>query len=260
MKIRASTKIAIGSAVVVALAYFGYQAIARWQVDTTKFAPIAPGRVSLIAIAPGQGYRIIVANQVAQIGELSDPSQLKNRDFDPDSADTTNRKRIPMRELLECLQGKESAVGPFVMSLNDLNRDDLPPEGIVWTAEDIRKALDGDKALAQKLQHDTNANLDGTFPPYVSKNAIFNAMIIDSPVRVRVQIAGQERTLTGRIQEEFQTQALRQVSAQFADKHHVSDAMIQGVYESTVKEFLNKSGASLRAELEDRMNTSRLQA
>lgn len=264
MKFRASTKIAVGVVALAAAGYYGYQFFAASQVDRAQFAPIAPGRVNLVAVSPEAGYRIIVANRIAQLGELSDPRQIGSRDFDPEESQTINRKRVPIRELLQCLQGKAEAAGPMVMAMNDLIREDLPPDGIVWKAEDIRKALDGDVALAQKLQRDVNANLDGTFPSFIRESAVFGGLILDLPVTIQVQVAGKPTQLTGRIQEEFRTDAMVQLERQFDKDRFVegeeySKAVLAESYVRLVRKIESEGGNRLRQELSDRIDPARLQ-
>ena len=75
---------------------------------------------------------------------------------------TLKKKKVPLKEMIETLQEKGSAVGPFVAVLNDMKPDDIAPKAIDWTKADIDKALAGDPKLKQKLQEDLNTNLDGT--------------------------------------------------------------------------------------------------
>jgi hypothetical protein len=104
MKIRSSTKIAVGFVVLVVGGYFGRQIITDQMIMNEKFSPIAPGRVNLVGIDAGAGYRIITANFMAQLVEASGDFDSK----DSDSGGATEgaiKKRVPIKELLQTLQG-----------------------------------------------------------------------------------------------------------------------------------------------------------
>lgn len=159
---RSSTKLAIGFAIVAGGGLYGYDFAMHRAIMGEHFEPVKPSQVNLVGINAGAGFKIIVANQMAQLVEASD--QFQGQESDGEGATSGSiKKRIPIREMLEVLKGNQDALGPFLMKVNDKDENDSwPPIRVEWTAERVRKALDGDKAEEAKLVHDLNINLDGT--------------------------------------------------------------------------------------------------
>lgn len=232
MKLSPSTKIAIGFAALIAGGYAGYNVYASYAVDRLVFADLKPGRANLVAVSPGMGYKIIVANQIAQLAEL------KNQDFgapDPDTnaqaeEETTNRRRIPIREMLQALQGSESALSTVVMSLNEIKDSRLPPVRVLWSAADVRKAIEGDPALKKKLERDLNIGLDGRPPAYVDLNALENGIVLQNPVPVRVRVGSEEKTLVATVLEPYLPRLMDAVTQRYAEKPDPTPEMIKGFY------------------------------
>src|SRR5689334_18042625 len=105
-KTRSSTKILIGFVLVVAGAYFGYGFVSGLMVDRMKFAPLAPGSVNLVGVDTRAGYYVIVANQVAQLvrGSMGEFKPGEHQE-----TDDSQKKRVPIREMLKSLQGDAEA-------------------------------------------------------------------------------------------------------------------------------------------------------
>jgi hypothetical protein len=185
-RIRSSTKIAIGFVVVIFAGWAGYRAWSNFMVSNIKLGPITPKQINLVAISPGAGYRILVANGIAQLAEISGGFDAPNPEDLNESTDIVSAKKIPLREMLESLQGNQKGLDGFVMRINDIKEDDLPKEAPVWTAEDIHKAIGGDKNLQGKLEHDINMGLDGTPPNRVLASACINGIVIDTPVPIEI--------------------------------------------------------------------------
>ena len=229
MKIRSSTKIAIGFTVLVAGSIYGYDYAMRKAIMSEHFTPAIPGNVNLVGINAGAGFKILVVNEMAQLVQASDKFQGAEAQ-DSGATEGAIKKHIPIREMLEVLKGNEKALGPFIMKVNERDENDgWPPIRIIWTAERLRKALDGDKAEEQKLVHDLNMNLDGTPLPTLVRSSLENGIIIDKPIPVKVAIGGKPTTVIGRFQEPYKPIMLQTVEKRYADKQVTIDT-IRGYY------------------------------
>jgi hypothetical protein len=229
MKIRSGTKIAIGFVVLIAALYVGYLKITEWMIMGEKFDPVTPGRVNIVGIAPGAGYRIVVANSIAQLVQTS--SEFGGNESDEGGAtEGAIKKRLPIKELIQTLQGNQEALGRFIGILNDIKEDDTwPTVRVVWKAEDIQKALDGDEALEAKLVQDLNMKLDGTPLSTLRPTSLENGIMVDYPVPVRIERGGKTETLVGRIQAPYKPRMMRTVEKSYEDKN-VDRAMQAGYY------------------------------
>src|SRR5512144_2906444 len=119
MKIRSSTKIAIGLAAIVFVGFVGYNLITGYLADQAKFPPVTPGRINFVGIDPGSGYRIIVANNIAQLVQASDEFHATETEGGG-AEEGAIKKRLPIKELIQSLQGNEEALGRFIMILNEI--------------------------------------------------------------------------------------------------------------------------------------------
>ncbi len=115
------------------------------------------------------------------------------------------------------------------MFLNELSPDDLPTNPIIWTPEDLTKALDGDPTLRQKLERDINTKLDGTPLDGFSINSVIESIVLAVPVPVEVTIKGEKRTLTATVLEQFQTRFAAQVAKRFTERFRTNEQLI-GLY------------------------------
>jgi len=240
MKLRAPTKIAIGTVAAMASVWFGYQIWATIQVDSVTFAPVEPGRVNLLAVDPGAGYRIKVSNQVAQLEEMAN-ADFSAPDMATGQADTNSRRRIPIREMLASLNGDAKSLSYVVATLNDMKESSLPPVRINWTAEEIRRALAGDPAIVAKLTRNLNVRLDGTPLGEVRPAAIENGIVVSVPVPVQVNVKGKPVTLTATILLPFLPTFAKQVTNRYAEKADVTNSMILGFYREEAQRVLTKA-------------------
>lgn len=183
-----STKIALGFIGISAGAYFGYNWWAAREVDGLVFAPLTPGKVNLIGIRAGGGYKIVVQNRIA-ILQISD-SQAEEFESPDDSArssdDATSKQRVPMKELIGALRGDKGALSKFVAILNEVKDSDLPPVKVYWDASDIQKALDGDAGLRARLASDLGVDLKGAPLAKLRYNSLMNGIVVRVPVMVDV--------------------------------------------------------------------------
>ncbi|MFN3729775.1 MAG: hypothetical protein ACK4XJ_08710 [Fimbriimonadaceae bacterium] len=257
-----STKMAIGLAVTVGAAWFGWNFISDRLAFQQKFDAIEPGRVTLLGINRRSGYRIIVANQVAQLVKVSDTRFGAPTDRDESQSDDSGPKtRLPLRALMKTLQGDTEALSELITVLNEIRTDDIPPDPVIWTAEDVRKAIDGDSELMKKLEEDLNMKLDGTPLDYVRPSAIFDGIVLKLPVEVKIpQPDGTSKTMTGYVLENFKTRLhlnlYRELASELFD-----DAMIAGKYRNLARQvFENPSlKQNLAQTLAQQIDPKRLQ-
>ncbi|MBX3118038.1 MAG: hypothetical protein KF784_03165 [Fimbriimonadaceae bacterium] len=261
-KIRPATKIAIGFVVIVVALFFGYRSYNVWRVSGLSFEPIAPARVNLVGVDTGVGYHIVVANNMAQLVRGANPGMKHDTDYNAESsAQDAEKKRVPMRELLESLQGNEKSLSRFVMVMNDLNEGELPPQPAIWKAEDIRKALDGDAELIAKLQHDLNVKLDGTPMDTMTVKAVEEGIVIDAPVVVNVQVGNTKKAITARILQSYTPTFIQNVQRRYQGKNYTVDQIV-GYYSAMAKDILEARTPkeNVRGSLEANISEARSKA
>lgn len=204
--------------------YFGYQAYAHKMIDGKVFPEIAPGKVTLLGIdAGGDGYKIVVSNGVAQLiqtpkGPFEAPDMSAGGG---DDADATDKRHVPLKEMVQSLQGNSEALSELVTQMNDdlrKYREDIYPNATVWKAEDLSKAIAGDKDLTKKLVHDTNANLDGTPADFINTGALYSGITIDLPVPVNVLVRGEQKTLVAHVKIPYRAEFTKKVEKDLNDK------------------------------------------
>jgi hypothetical protein len=231
----ASTKLVVVTGLIVAVLYFVWNFGTSAWILGKHFAEIAPGRVSLIGIRNTGNFKIVVANQLAQLVEAKEGALSNDEGGASDTGGETEgaiKKRIPVKEMLLALQGDEAALSQFVSKLNDFDpNESWPTVRVVWKAEDLRKALDGDPALLKKLVNDLNVKLDGSPLPYFTISALENGIVVDTPVKVKVMVGAEERTMTARIQRPFTSNFARAVTKDLEKKVELSNDEARGYYE-----------------------------
>ncbi|MBN8690666.1 MAG: hypothetical protein J0L72_07715 [Armatimonadetes bacterium] len=240
-KIKPSYKLFAGAVGVFVTGYLAWNGYAAFQLNGVVLDPMTPTRVSLIAIRPDAGYKIIVANQMAQLIETSSiGSQASDTDINTDvSGDTSSRKRLPVKELLGSLQGDQKALGDFIMRINDIDRNDFGPEAPVWTSENIQKAIDSPGPLRTKLEDDLNVRLDGTPLDHVSMKSVTNGITIDIPVKIAVNGSEPNKVVTARVQSSYKPQLSLDIEDRLQSRSTITDAIIQGEYQAIGREILS---------------------
>ena len=242
MALRHSTKIALGFILITGGAYAGYEVLSTNLAMNETFPVLTPGDVNVVGIDAGAGYRIIVANQMAQLVQASD-NFGGNESSDGGATDGAIKRRVPVREMLNTLKGDSKALGEFVMSLNDMKENDnWPPIRIFWRSEDIQKALDGDKAMVAKLEHDLNIRLDGTPLPTLRIASLQNGIIVDTPVKVTVNLRGKPTDVIGRVFEPYRPRLMRAVEDRYKDKPDVTQEMQMGYYSDEAQKIIKGEG------------------
>jgi hypothetical protein len=228
---RASTKIVIGFAALCAGSYFGYQAYAERELSGLKFSELTPGRVNLVGIDTDKGYKIRVANQMAQLVEGVDYDFASKGSGQEDAAEGTGKRRIPIKELLDTLRGNEASLGRLVMIMNDRQENESwPPRRVYWEEADLRKALAGDKVLERKLVSDLNMELDGTPLPKLRIRSLEDGIIVRAKVPIQVSIKGVEKTLYGTIETPYKPRLMSTVEKSYEDKPNASETDQIGYY------------------------------
>lgn len=215
-----STKIAIGFVIVAALGYFGLRFWSSQMIDGYEFKQIKPGRLNIVGVDVGKGYRIVVQNRVAVL-EMGQGADFDSPDIDVNAEpgeEIGGKRRVPIKELLASLQGDTTALGRFVMIMNEIKESEFPPVRVDWAAEDIERALAGDAQLVEKLQNDLGVDLKGRPLPKLRINALLNGIIVHSPVQVRVSIEGKEQLLTATIMRPFRSRFGGSVEAELKEK------------------------------------------
>ncbi|HEY0868035.1 MAG TPA: hypothetical protein VGE01_11680 [Fimbriimonas sp.] len=247
MKIRSGTKIAVGFLALAAILYFGYQKATESMIMGEKFAPVTPGTVNIVGIDPGAGYRIVVANSIAQLVQGS--TDFEGQEGESEGATSgAIKKRLPIKELIQTLQGNREALGRFIMIINDIREDDTwPTIRVVWKAEDLRKAFEGDAALRAKLERDINMKLDGTPLATLNFVALENGIMVDYPVPIQVNQGGRVQEMIGRVQQPYKPRLLKTVEKQYENKN-VDRAMQAGTYAIEAEKAL--SGDAVREKVQ----------
>ncbi len=241
IRLRPATKIGIAAAIGIVALFAGYRGYNVWRVGGMKFEAIEPSEVNIVGVDPGAGYYIVVANNMAQLVRGANTGSAHEENYDPEStsADDSEKKRVPMRELLESLQGNIKSLGRFVMVMNDLNEEELPPDPALWKAEDLKKALDGDQALLKKLEKDLNVKLDGTPLDAMTVKAVEEGIVIDTPVTVKVQVGHELQSLTARVQESFVPRFIQNLQRRYQDSKNYTVQTIVGFYGAMAKDVLD---------------------
>lgn len=261
---RSGTKIAIGFVAIVAGAYYGYQRVTETMIMGKRFSKIVPGRVNLLGVNAGQGYRIVVQNQIATLNEGgADDFEAPEMSGTGSEADSVSgRRRIPIREMLQGMQGDVEALGRFVMTMNDLRESELPPTRVLWDSADVSKALDGDPALVAKLQEDLGVTLEGTPLPHIRFSSIQNGIVIRSPVQIRMPEHADKPVETALILEPYKPVFAKVVEEQYAEEAEVTSSMILGTLREQAKRLEDEPSLreNVRRALEARVDPTRLQS
>lgn len=252
---RKSGKFVVGALACLAAGWFAMRAWPTLRLKDYKPVPVVPGNINLVAVQKEAGYRIIVSNGIAHLVELGSSEAFTE---EMDRADTHDAARLPIRESLKSLQGDPAALGKLVMSVNKMSEDDLPPTQVLWKAEDVRKALDGDAALVAKLEHDLNTKLDGTPLDTIDLDAILNGIVIDAPVVVKVPMEGQTKAIACRTREVYKSLFAGRIQKIVDERFNLSRESLIGYYKQQASEVMKGRKEDVRKSLESRIDPQRL--
>ena len=238
-KLRSSTKIGAVAVLVAIGGYFGQMALSEAMIGRERFAPVAPGRVNLVGINPGAGYHIVIANDVAQLVVGQGGFGAKETEG-AGATEGAIKKRVPMRELLGVLRGDGSKLGPFVMKMNDQDKEDeWPPIRVDWGKADLDKAIAGDPKLRTKLEHDLNVHLDGSPLATLDRASLENGIFVHSPIELTVNIDGKPTVVRGEVLAPYKPTLVRAVEARYQDKANVNGAMVAGYYTEEARDVMD---------------------
>jgi hypothetical protein len=220
MKLRTPALVLILAAVGAA-GYGGWTLYGEMQLRNTKLDPVAPGKVNLIAVNPGAGYRVIVSNQVAHLAELSDSSG----------------------------------------SRNDIDENDFPPNRVVWDQADVEKALAGDPVLKARLEKNLHTRLDGTPLDSFNLPSLLDGIVLRIPLKMEVTVNGEPKIVETTILEPFMTRFAAQAGRRITAKFQPSEAAILALYREEAANAMGQgkdaNGAAIPATVEDVANSLR---
>lgn len=259
-KPRSSIKVLFGFVAIVAVVYGGWNLYAESQLRQFQFKAIAPSRVSLIAVNTGAGYRITVSNSTAQLvaggnGEFGAPDAR-----DDDDGSGTNKLRIPLRDMLLAMQGDPKATSKLVMSMNRMSADDLPPNPVIWTKEQLEKAINGDAELQKKLESDLNVTLKGMPLSVARESSLEDGIVVEVPVPVTVKVGSEVRTIEARIREPYRPGFAQRVHDRYKMSPNITTDLITANYIVEAKRIQSKEvkPEDVAQILQDRWSVARL--
>lgn len=244
----------ISTAKVAAVGLLGWGAYQGWsayQLQRFEFKPVTPTEVSLIAVSPNSGYRIVVSNSVARLvqgsAQFGAPDQR-----DADAPDEKSQQNIiPIRDMVNGMKGDADGLSNFVMRLNNLDENDLPPVRHVWTEEMLIKALKGDADLKRKLERQLNVTIKGAPLDQIDRDAMEFGIVLDIVVPIKFKIAGKETTVNAHVLESYRPQFPQVVLKSLEDDAKVSD-------ESLLAEYLRQSNVMREKNLQENVAESLL--
>ncbi|MBS1705229.1 MAG: hypothetical protein JST40_05100 [Armatimonadetes bacterium] len=216
MKLRAPVKLALAFAAICGVGFGGYYGFTTAYLSRVQLPALKPGTVNLVFIDPDTGYRLVVANRMARLVSGGTENFEAPEAEKADEGDS-NVVRIPVKEMLDSLNGDTASLSVLVSMMNKLKDEDLPTTRRVWKAEDIRKVLDGDESLRHKLEADLNMTLDGKPLPTLDLVAMDNGIVVDIPVQVKMVVAGKEQIQVARILLPYLPSFMKSVSDSFVE-------------------------------------------
>lgn len=231
MRITGSVKFAAAGLALIVGIWLAWQGYAKFRLAQFEMIDIPPGQsVSLVAVDPGSGYRIIVSNDIASLAEVTGDFTAPT-ERDEGAADVVSQRRLPIREFIQSLQGDEEALGGLVAYLNEeLDPQRLPPTEIVWRAEDITKAIEGDQDLREKLEFDLQVRLDGRPIGRLDLQRMMNGIVLDLPVPVQVPVGDEVREMIARVKEPFDSQFAAEFQNAVGEMLDPSEAVLISTY------------------------------
>ncbi len=221
--------------------WWGYQ---WWLSEAAKHfptPPIPPGRFTLLGLKPNDEYSIYIAGETAFIAVATSGSFAKGDQG-------TIRDRVPTSALVQAKGGNKEALGKLVMRMNkeELEQEDAPTNPKLWLQSDIQKALDGDKALAAKLEADLGMPLrpGGLIPP-LTPAALDNGIAIRLSIPVNYELPGARTMLNAEVDVPFRPEAAKAAEQSLGTKN-LSPSVYLGEYRKRVASSQEDVSLSLR--------------
>ncbi len=232
-----SFKVGLVCAAIAAAIYGGYWAYSEAALANFDAPPIQPGKVTFVALNLGRDYGVRVANSTAQLVQL--PPGAQKFESPQDKSEEGESRRIPIRELLESLQGNVVSLIYLTAVVNKIDLDAIQPGMVHWSEEDILAAISGDAALKSKLEQDLNVALDGTPLDEIRMTNILNGVVIDLKVPVEVSVGGEPKTLIATIPIQYRPRFAKAVGDEFNKRFNPPREFIVGNYQSHAKQVLD---------------------
>lgn len=232
MKLRPTTKMILSVIGIGAAIWLGMEGWALVQTGSASLEPVEPGRVNLIVVDPNTGYSVRVANSVAQLVPVSSTGLGGSAS----GAQEGQSRRLPIRELIASFNGDSKALSYLTESVNDLNQEDDPLSDVVWSADDIRLALEGDPAKKQKLEADLNMHLDGKPLSSVGMYAVRNGITVEVPLSVKVPTL--DKPVGTNIRLRYQPRFCKELVDVIDKRFNPSQGFVVGTYTDQVKKLM----------------------
>jgi hypothetical protein len=239
MKLRPSEKVglmAMGAIVVVWAARSAYSTLSLVGYEPAR---AEPGRVNVIALPREAGYRVIVSNGIAHLVQAGDDEKLEAPENDRQAE--RDAPRLPVRELLQSLQGDADALGKLTMAVNNMSDEAVPPNPVVWPVDDIERAINGDQALRRKLERDLLMTLDGRPLEEFTVASIQSGIVLEIPVPVRVPVGEKFRVVTAKVREPFRTEFATRVETRIAEKFNPPKETLAGIYRDEATQIARRA-------------------
>jgi len=206
---------------VIAGLWFGNQLRVAQVIKTIPTPPIPPGRFTMLGLKPSDHYSILIANQTAFIAIGAGQETFGRGEG---SAAGT---RVPTDDLLKAKGGDAEALAHLIVRLNKLTPEDPPQSPVTWTEADVRKALDGDVELANRLEVDIAYPLSPGRPlPDLSISAIDNGIIVLVEVPVTYEQPGGRRSVIAQVPFYYRPTAANRLAERVATKALGAEASI----------------------------------
>ncbi|MCG9896100.1 MAG: hypothetical protein MH204_11560, partial [Fimbriimonadaceae bacterium] len=255
---RGTLKFILPAVAAMALVFGGLQAWTWWNLRGYEVKPMRPGEITILAVTPGQGYRVIVANRVAQLGEVSESEEGSRGGFGGvDTTSASNLKRIPMRELLQSLDGDGKGLGLLVERMNDTVTPENPASPIVWTEADIRQALAEEGELRRRLELDLQTTLDGRPIAQFSASRVLNGITILTDVPIEVNVGGEVQTVVAKVRQRYQTRLATKVEKEINEEFNPSDEKMVAIYAQVSALDAESNPEDVRRAIEGRISDAR---
>ncbi|OWU65787.1 MAG: hypothetical protein CBB60_002890 [Armatimonadetes bacterium Cent15-Ar3] len=190
MKVRPSTKIAIGFATLLAVGFGGSKLYTQLRLSGVKLDPILSEDFCLVAISEEAKVKILSVNRMVQIVEASDEFKSSGSGGGGGADSGSIKARVPMKELLAILDGDaEGTTGLLYKLAKKENTEEPSEEAPIWSTADAEKALAGDPVLKAKLESDLNVSLDGKLPAKLNRTAFYHGIRLKVPITFEISNA-----------------------------------------------------------------------
>ncbi len=230
MKINGSWKFILTALAVLGLITLGMRTYSWLSLRNFELTPTKAKEVNLVAIQPGKGFRVIVANRIAQLGEVEETEDGRGGFGGGDVQNAQNLRRIPVRELLGSLNTDPKDAGYLIERMNELNGPDDPVSEYQWQEEDLVKALDGDPVLRRKLEIDLQCTLDGAPIDSFSPSRIYSGISIVTKVPIKVLTGDSMVTVQALVRQPYKSRLAGVVEKELNERFNLTQDQMLNAY------------------------------